>query len=175
MIRKLQKRGDVSDVRIADLEKSLQTRVGGSIASQVKERITYLEKMLEENLKQEVKKKSGAWIVPFILLAVCLVFVFAYAYVPMDAGFLCIETIQASAEDSYVINVGCFACLLETRSKTKWIVATRNYAVWSGFSGSAGSAGFSDSTVSFTCSCVDSVDSVDSVDPFSSTPRIISM
>ena len=84
MIRKLQKRGDVSDVRISDLESSLQKRVGGSVSSQVQQRITLLEKMLEENLQQEVKKKSGAWIVPFVLLAVCLVIVFAYAYVSME-------------------------------------------------------------------------------------------
>lgn len=81
MIVKLQKRGDVSETRIEDLERVLQKRVGSSITKQVQDRIATLEKMLEDNLHKEVQKKSSAWVMPFILLAVVLALVFMYAYV----------------------------------------------------------------------------------------------
>lgn len=74
-------RGDKSEVRIGDLESALQKRVGSSVSETIQKRITTLEKMLDMNLKQEVKKKSSAWILPFAILAICLVMVFSYAYV----------------------------------------------------------------------------------------------
>ena len=44
-------------------------------------RISVLEKMLDASMKQEVKKTKGAWIIPFILLAVVLAVVFFFIYV----------------------------------------------------------------------------------------------
>lgn len=45
------------------------------------DRILVLEKMLDASMKQEVKKTKGAWVIPFILLAVVLVVVFFFVYV----------------------------------------------------------------------------------------------
>ena len=81
MIRKLQKRGDVSESRITDLESSIQKRVGNSISSQIQTRIYTLEKILENNLKDEVSKKSFNWILPFIIFSCIIVVVFGYANV----------------------------------------------------------------------------------------------
>lgn len=81
MIVKLQKRGDVSETRIEDLERVLQKRVSSSITKQVQDRIATLEKMLEDNLHKEVQKKSSAWVMPFVILAIVLALVFMYAYV----------------------------------------------------------------------------------------------
>ncbi|KNB44632.1 hypothetical protein JH06_1924 [Blastocystis sp. subtype 4] len=72
MIRKLQTRGDVSETKIEELEESLKKRVSSSISTQISNRILVLEKMLDASMKQEVKKTKGAWVIPFILLAVVL-------------------------------------------------------------------------------------------------------
>lgn len=45
------------------------------------DRVLVLERMLESSMRQEVKKTKGAWIIPFILLAVVLAIVFFFVYV----------------------------------------------------------------------------------------------
>ena len=81
MIRKLQQRGDVSETRISELESRMQNRVGSSLTEQIQNRISVLEKMLDNSLKQEVKKSSGTWIVPFLLLVVVIVAVMGFSFV----------------------------------------------------------------------------------------------
>ena len=86
MIRKLQQRGDVSETRISELESRMQNRVGSSLTEQIQNRISVLEKMLDNSLKQEVKKSSGTWIVPFLLLVVIIVAVMGFSFVVSVCG-----------------------------------------------------------------------------------------
>lgn len=104
MIRKLQQRGDVSEGRITELEGQMQERVKSSISQQIAARIRNLETMLENSVKREVKKKSGSWIVPFVILSVLLSGVFYYVYVVEIVKELCIETVQADPEDTYALS-----------------------------------------------------------------------
>ncbi|KAK8812777.1 hypothetical protein WA538_002511 [Blastocystis sp. DL] len=80
MIRKLQKRGDVSEVKIEALEEDLKRSVTSSVSGQIANRLTALEKMLDSSMKREVKKSKGTWVVPFVLLVVVLVAVFFFIY-----------------------------------------------------------------------------------------------
>ena len=107
MIRKLQQRGDVSETRISELESRMQNRVGSSLTEQIQNRISVLEKMLDNSLKQEVKKKSSNWILPFLLLSVVLSIVFFFVYVRALQTCLCVETVQPNPENAHVV-----ACLL---------------------------------------------------------------
>ena len=86
MIRKLQQRGDVSETRISELEVQMQSRVGSSQSQQIQNRIRLLEKMLDSSMKQEVKKKSGSWMIPFVLLSIVLAIVFFFVYVGVIVG-----------------------------------------------------------------------------------------
>ena len=104
MIRKLQQRGDVSEGRITELEGQMQERVKSSISQQIAARIRNLETMLENSVKREVKKKSGSWIVPFVILSVLLSGVFYYVYVVEIVKELYIETVQADPEDTYALS-----------------------------------------------------------------------
>lgn len=110
MIRKLQQRGDVSETRISELESTMQNRVGSSLTEQIQNRISVLEKMLDNSLKQEVKKKSSSWILPFLLLSVVLSIVFFFVYVPVRSIVLCVEAVQTNPENAHAI-----ACLFHYR------------------------------------------------------------
>ena len=81
MIRKLAQRGDVSEGRITELEGQMQERVKSSVSQQITARIQSLELLLEKSMTQEVKQKSGSWIVPFVLLTMVLSCVFFFVYV----------------------------------------------------------------------------------------------
>ena len=81
MIRKLAQRGDVSEGRITELEGQMQERVKSSVSEQITARIQNLELLLERSMTQEVKQKSGSWIVPFVLLTMVLSCVFFFVYV----------------------------------------------------------------------------------------------
>lgn len=81
MIRKLAQRGDVSEGRITELEGQMQERVKSSVSQQITARIQSLELLLEKSMTQEVKQKSGSWIVPFVLLTIVLSWVFFFVYV----------------------------------------------------------------------------------------------
>ena len=86
MIRKLEQRGDVSEGRITELEGQMQERVKSSVSQQITRRIQNLEMLLEKSVEQEVKQKSGSWIVPFVLLTVVLSGVFFFVYVGVREG-----------------------------------------------------------------------------------------
>ena len=81
MIRKLAQRGDVSEGRITELEGQMQERVKSSVSEQITARIQNLELLLKRSMTQEVKQKSGSWIVPFVLLTMVLSCVFFFVYV----------------------------------------------------------------------------------------------
>lgn len=74
----------MSEGRITELEGQMQERVKSSVSQQITMRIKNLETLLERSVEQEVKQKSGSWIVPFVLLTVVLSGVFFFVYV----GFL---------------------------------------------------------------------------------------
>lgn len=86
MIKKLQQRGDVSEGRIAELEASLKNKVQTTLSMDLEERLKFLESVVNSHVASEVKKNSGKWIIPFVLLVVVIVIALAIAYVGMDMG-----------------------------------------------------------------------------------------
>ena len=86
MIKKLQQRGDVSEGRIAELEASLKNKVQTTLSMDLEERRKFLESVVNSHVASEVKKNSGKWIIPFVLLVVVIVIALAIAYVGMDMG-----------------------------------------------------------------------------------------
>ena len=86
MIKKLQQRGDVSERRIAELEASLKNKVQTTLSMDLEERLKFLESVVNSHVASEVKKNSGKWIIPFVLLVVVIVIALAIAYVGMDMG-----------------------------------------------------------------------------------------
>ena len=86
MIKKLQQRGDVSEGRIAELEASLKNKVQTTLSMDLEERLKFLESVVNSHVASEVKKNSGKWIIPFVLVVVVIVIALAIAYVGMDMG-----------------------------------------------------------------------------------------
>lgn len=86
MIKKLQQRGDVSEGRIAELEASLKNKVQTTLSMDLEERLKFLESVVNSHVASEVKKNSGKWIIPFVLLVVVIVIALAIAYVGVDMG-----------------------------------------------------------------------------------------
>ena len=84
MIKKLQQRGDVSEGRIAELEASLKNKVQTTLSMDLEERLKFLESVVNSHVASEVKKNSGKWIIPFVLLVVVIVIALAIAYVGVD-------------------------------------------------------------------------------------------
>lgn len=84
MIKKLQQRGDVSEGRIAELEASLKNKVQTTLSMDLEERLKFLESVVNSHVASEVKKNSGKWIIPFVLLVVVIVIALAVAYVGVD-------------------------------------------------------------------------------------------
>lgn len=84
MIKKLRERGDVSEGRITELEMNLKNKMKSSITSDMEARLKTLEKLFEENVKTEVKKSGGKWIVPFVFLLVVLAIVLGISYVGVE-------------------------------------------------------------------------------------------
>ena len=81
MIKKLRERGDLSDNRIAELESSLKNKIQSRLSEDMEQRLKLLEHAFDESVKQEVKKSSGTWIVPFLLLVVIIVAVMGFSFV----------------------------------------------------------------------------------------------
>ena len=52
----------------------------------LEERLKFLESVVNSHVASEVKKNSGKWIIPFVLLVVVIVIALAIAYVGMDMG-----------------------------------------------------------------------------------------
>ena len=86
MIKKLRERGDLSDNRIAELESSLKNKIQSQLSEDMENRLKLLEHAFDENVKQEVKKRSGTWIVPFLLLVVVIVVAMGLSFVCVSVG-----------------------------------------------------------------------------------------
>ena len=86
MIKKLRERGDLSDNRIAELESSLKNKIQSQLSEDMENRLKLLEHAFDENVKQEVKKRSGTWIVPFLLLVVVIVVAMGLSFVCVGVG-----------------------------------------------------------------------------------------
>ena len=90
MIKKLRERGDLSDNRIAELESSLKNKIQSRLSEDMEQRLKLLEHAFDESVKQEVKKSSGTWIVPFLLLVVVIVAVMGFSFVVVVyVGVMC--------------------------------------------------------------------------------------
>ena len=72
MLKKLRDRGDLSEKRISELEASVKHRVETSMASELENRLNVLEKVFDTSIKEEVKKGSSTWIIPFVILIVVI-------------------------------------------------------------------------------------------------------
>ena len=81
MIKKLKNRGDVSDNRIAELEVSLKNKIQNSLSEDIERRLKLLEHAFDENVKIEVKKSSGKWVIPFVVLVIVIGAVMAVSFV----------------------------------------------------------------------------------------------
>ena len=81
MIKKLKNRGDVSDNRIAELEVSLKNKIHNTLSEDIERRLKLLEHAFDENVKIEVKKSSGKWVIPFIVLVIVIGAVMAVSFV----------------------------------------------------------------------------------------------
>ncbi|KAK8805394.1 hypothetical protein WA158_002050 [Blastocystis sp. Blastoise] len=80
LINKLAKREDVSEGRINDLENRINERMNTKLSTELDSRILKLESYFQEHLNEEVKAKSGKWILPFCLLSIVLIGFFVIAY-----------------------------------------------------------------------------------------------
>ena len=81
MIKKLKQRGDVSEERIAELEASLKNKVQNTLSVDLETRLKFLEEVVNSKMTNEVKRYSGRWIVPFVLLVIAIAVVMAVSYV----------------------------------------------------------------------------------------------
>ena len=81
MIKKLKQRGDVSEERIAELEASLKNKVQNTLSVDLETRLKFLEEVVNSKMTNEVKRNSGRWIVPFVLLVIAIAVVMAVSYV----------------------------------------------------------------------------------------------
>lgn len=81
MIKKLKQRGDVSEERIAELEASLKNKVQNTLSVDLESRLKFLEEVVNSKMTDEVKRNSGKWVVPFVLLVIVIVVVMAVSYV----------------------------------------------------------------------------------------------
>ena len=80
MIKKLQNRGDVSENRIQEIEKSLKRQVEITISNEMEKRVEILEKQTNINVKSAIGERSLRWKIPFLVLVIIIVVVLGIAY-----------------------------------------------------------------------------------------------
>ena len=81
MIKKLQQSSDLSESRIFDIEQSLKRDVQSSMNTKLEKRVRAVEDVFADHLKEEVKKSSRKWMIPFVVLVSVVGVVLLFVYV----------------------------------------------------------------------------------------------